>query len=507
MFRGSCFKLRVCPCIIFLLAGFTAPFPAEAQGFVSAVPSRARVFPEIASGVIAMKRDSAGRYYILATPPDLILTFSSDGKRIGQIPNLTAQNGKIQYAVDFDLDANGRVLVADRAANAVEIFSPEGALVAKVPVFAPTGVVALPDGQFAVSTLRSKRLVEIRSDDGALVRSFGDPGDAGLDPNSKQLQKLGKVSGDGDGDIFFAFTALADPTVRRYDRFGYVTSEAIFSASMYDPSPAATPDDRVQFGINFSETNFSDSYNAWTAVGNRGDILFGGGLSPGLGARTGHTAQSATEDILSTASASGPGGGGPGGMAGGGMVSAQGSYQQNSLQLHAGGGRAPEPAQMDRDRTTTAVRSMARCYSSILRTLLAAMPSGLPSATMMHRQTFCFRRLRDNPPRLRLGLAHLAVASEVSEGAADSAAVWAKGCSPASEVSDKEDSAVANPLRVTLPKDFRTSSRPVFRLLREHPLPHPHLVAHSLRTQNLREDPMTYTSVGDTGASAKVFTI
>lgn len=299
MFRGSCFKLRVCPCIIFLLAGFTAPFPAEAQGFVSAVPSRARVFPEIASGVIAMKRDSAGRYYILATPPDLILTFSSDGKRIGQIPNLTAQNGKIQYAVDFDLDANGRVLVADRAANAVEIFSPEGALVAKVPVFAPTGVVALPDGQFAVSTLRSKRLVEIRSDDGALVRSFGDPGDAGLDPNSKQLQKLGKVSGDGDGDIFFAFTALADPTVRRYDRFGYVTSEAIFSASMYDPSPAATPDDRVQFGINFSETNFSDSYNAWTAVGNRGDILFGGGLSPGLGARTGHTAQSATEDILS----------------------------------------------------------------------------------------------------------------------------------------------------------------------------------------------------------------
>jgi hypothetical protein len=324
------------------LAALSVPVPAHAQGIESAVLSRARVFPEFNSGVVAMKRDVAGHYYVLATPPTVIWILSADGKRIGQIPAAGSATAKIQYAVDFDLAPDGRILVADRAANAVEIFSPSGAAIAKIPVFAPTSVVALPNDQFAVSTLRSKRLVEVRADDGTLIRSFGDPADAGVTPDPKQLQNLGKISGDGAGDIFFAFTSIPDPTVRRYDRYGYVSSEATFSAELYNPSPAPAADDRVQFGLNYSETSFEDSYNTWVAVGNRGDIFFGGGLSPGLGAHLGNgpqTAESATDNILSTATASGVGGGGPGGAAGGGMMSAQGSFQQNSLQLHVGNRR------------------------------------------------------------------------------------------------------------------------------------------------------------------------
>ena len=328
--------------LVLALAGLSVPASASAQGFESAVLSRARVFPEFSSGVVAMKRDSAGHYYVLATPPNVIWILASDGKRIGQIPKAGSDTAKIQYAVDFDLAPDGRVLVADRAANAVEVFSPEGAPLARVAVFAPTSVVALPNDQFAVATLRSKRLVEVRSYQGALIRSFGDPADAGINPDSKQLQVLGKISGDGAGDIYYAFTALPDPIVRRYDRYGYVTSEATFSAELYDPSPAPAPDDRVQFGLNYSETSFTDSYNTWVAVGNRGDIFFGGGLSPGLGAHLGggpQTAESATDTVLATGTASGPGGGGPGGSAGGGMMSAQGSFQQNSLELHVGGRR------------------------------------------------------------------------------------------------------------------------------------------------------------------------
>ncbi len=328
--------------LILALIALSVPTPVNAQGFESAVLSRARVFPEFNSGVVAMKRDAAGHYYVLATPPNVIWILAADGKRIGQIPAAGFADAKIQYAVDFDLASDGRILVADRAANAVEIFSSEGAQLAKIPVFAPTSVVALPNDQFAVATLRSKRLVEVRDDDGTLIRSFGDPADAGVASDPKQLQNLGKISGDGAGDIFFAFTSIPDPTVRRYDRYGYVSSEATFSAEMYNPSPAPAPDDRVQFGLNYSETNFTDSYNTWVAVGNRGDIFFGGGLSPGLGAHLGNgpqTAQSATDNILSTATASGVGGGGPSGAAGGGMMSAQGSFQQNSLQLHVGNRR------------------------------------------------------------------------------------------------------------------------------------------------------------------------
>jgi hypothetical protein len=339
MFRRTRCKLRGFLCVTLLLAGFTVPHRANAQGFVNAVQSRARVFPEINSGVTAMKRDSAGRYYVLATPASVIWIFSPEGKRIGQIPRAGAETAKIQYAVDFDLDSEGFLLVADRAANAVEIFSPDGSLLKSIPVFAPTGVVALPGNQFAVSTLRSKRLVEIYTDQGDLVRSFGDPAEAGADP-LKQLQNLGRVFGDGAGDIYFAFTTLPDPTVRKYDRFGYAATNVTLAANLYAPSSAPAPNDRVQFGVSFSETSFSDSYNTWAAIGNKGDIFFGGGLSPGLGAHIGEgpaTAQSATASILSTGFASGPGGGGPGGATGGGMVSAQGTFQANSLRFHLGG--------------------------------------------------------------------------------------------------------------------------------------------------------------------------
>jgi hypothetical protein len=189
-------------------------------------------------------------------------------------------------------------------------------------------------------------LVEIFGEDGEMVRSFGDPAEGGADPDSRQMQSLGKVFGNGAGDIYYAFTALPDPTVRKYDRFGYAASDVKFDSNLYVAASTPTPDDRVQFGVNYSRTSFSDSYNTWAAIGNKGDIFFGGGLSPGLGAHNGEgpqTAQTATASILSTGMATGPGGGsgggGRGGGAGGGMMTAQGVIQPDSVQFHLGGKR------------------------------------------------------------------------------------------------------------------------------------------------------------------------
>jgi hypothetical protein len=343
MVFGLRWKLWEPSFVALLIAGFTAPYPVNAQGFVNAIPARARVFPEIRSGVTAMKRDSAGHYYVLANPPNVIWIFDADGKRSGQIPSAATGIAKIQYAADFDIASDGRVLVADRAANAVEIFSADGTFVAKIPVFAPTGIVGLPDHQFAVSTLRSKRLVEIHSDDGSLVRSFGELSEAGADPqSSQQLQSLGKVFGDGAGNIYFAFIALPDPTVRKYDCFGYAANDVTFDLKLYGTELPLDPTDRVQFGVNYSQSTFSDSYNTFVAIGNKGDIFFGGGLSPGLGSHNGEgpqTAQTAAANILSTGMATGPGGGGPGGAAGGRMLSAQGAITPDSKQFRLGGKR------------------------------------------------------------------------------------------------------------------------------------------------------------------------
>ena len=364
-----------------LLAGISVPVLVHAQGFEDSVPARARVFSAITSGVTAMKRDSAGRFYILASPPNVISIFSPEGARIGQIPGVAQRNSvgssgagssgegsaspQIRYAVDFDLDPDGRVIVADRGANAIEIFSPDGTLVARMPFFAPTSVVALAEGEFAVTTLRPGHLVQILDSTGKVVRSFGDPADAGVDADtrSKELQILGKISGDGLGHIYYSFASLPDPTVRKYDRYGYVASEAAYPENLYHKPSAPAPDDRVQFGFNFSQANFSERYDTWATIGNRGDILFGGGVSPGLGAHLGgglQTAQSASQSFLSTAS--GPG---PNGTMGSGMLSAQGSLQGgDNLLFHLG-------AKPPRNSSTSASGSDANgqdCFSgSILQ--------------------------------------------------------------------------------------------------------------------------------------------
>lgn len=321
--------------------------PVSAQQVQRVVHAQARVFPEVGAGVTAIKQDAAGRYYILAHPATFIRVLDPQGNPIGRIPTADALSARIVYAEDFDLDSSGRILVADRGANAIDIFLPNGKLVSSIHVFAPTSVVALPGGQFAVTTLRSARLVEIRDQHGTLIRKFGELADAGVDPTAspESLKDIGRLSGDSAGNLYFAFNTLPDPTFRKYDRFGYASAEATVPSNEFFQYSPRGPDDRVQVGMSFTETNLSDQVSAWTMVGSSGDVQFGGGLGTGFGGRMGGgpmSAESATEGILSTGIAGGDanepggrqGGYGNGGM--GGNISAQGSYQFGTLDLHLG---------------------------------------------------------------------------------------------------------------------------------------------------------------------------
>ncbi len=183
--------------------------------------ARARVFPEIGPGVSELKRDAAGRYYVLAAPATAIAVFDADGKRIGQIPAAGAAASKIAFAQDFDLDERGRLFVADRGANSVKIFAPDGTLAATIPVQAPLSIAALSGGDFAVTTLVSKRLVTVFDEHGTLISAFGDHIDSTDHPSLNELLNRGRVTGDLAGQIYFAFTYLPDPTIRKYDRSGF----------------------------------------------------------------------------------------------------------------------------------------------------------------------------------------------------------------------------------------------------------------------------------------------
>jgi hypothetical protein len=221
-----------------------APAAGQLENSAQEILARSRVFPEIGPGLIAMKRDSSGRYYILAAPANTIAVYSSSGKRIGQIPDTNSGGAKIAYAEDMDLDVEGQLYVADRGANAVKVFGPDGVLVASIPVAAPTSVAALPGHEFAVATVRSTRLVSIFDFHGNLVRSFGEFADASDRADLNQSLNRGRVFSDPAAHIYFAFTYLPVPTFRKYDRYGY----AAYEVSLSSPEFASrAQDERNQF--------------------------------------------------------------------------------------------------------------------------------------------------------------------------------------------------------------------------------------------------------------------
>jgi len=220
-------------------AGSAPPGFAQGPAFAREIQARRRVFPEIGPGVSALKRDAAGRYYILAAPATAVAVYDVDGHPLGQIPNAQSRGAKIVYASDIDVDADGRLFVADRGSNAVKIFGADGSLLETVPVAMPMSIAALSGLEFAATLLRSDRLVSLFNAQGRLARAFGEAPHSSGNPDGHAVLSHGRVYGDGRGQIYFVFTDLPDPTIRRYDRFGFAASEIALPASEFRPAPEA----------------------------------------------------------------------------------------------------------------------------------------------------------------------------------------------------------------------------------------------------------------------------
>jgi hypothetical protein len=203
--------------------------PAAGQDAGVEIRARARVLPDVGPGLIALKRDAAGRYYIICAPANAVLIFGPDGKRLGQVPDPGSadpkKSAKIVFADDMDVNSSGRVFVADRGANAVKIFSSDGSLAATVPIPGPTSIAALPGDEFAVTSLRYRHLMMIYGANGTLTRAIGDPADFAPHVDLSRTPDLGRVSSDPAGNLYFVFSFLPVPTIRRFDRFGYAGNE------------------------------------------------------------------------------------------------------------------------------------------------------------------------------------------------------------------------------------------------------------------------------------------
>jgi hypothetical protein len=78
--------------------------------------------------------------------------------------------------------------------------------------------------------VRSTRLVSIFDFHGNLVRSFGEFADASERADLNQSLNRGRVFSDPAAHIYFAFTYLPVPTIRKYDRYGYAAYEVALSS-------------------------------------------------------------------------------------------------------------------------------------------------------------------------------------------------------------------------------------------------------------------------------------
>jgi len=203
-----------------------------------------RILPSVGPGLRAIKRGADGRLLVLASPSPGLLVFDAHGKQvlsIGELP--VAANGAkgghalITFGEDCDTNAEGKIYVADRGANAIQVFSPDGTLLRSIPVKAPVAVAALPEGEVAVATLRERHLVIVFDKSGRDVREFGDPEPLAERAELNRFLNIGRLASDAQGHLFYGFEYLPEPTVRQYDRLGYAGQDIQFTA--LEAMPAA----------------------------------------------------------------------------------------------------------------------------------------------------------------------------------------------------------------------------------------------------------------------------
>jgi predicted DNA-binding WGR domain protein len=226
--------------VLCLLACLAGSLPAQDEVDLTA---RQRIFPGVGPGLRAVKQGMDGRIYVLASPSPGLIVFDAQGKQVLSVGALGtsagAKSGRelITFGEDCDADADGKIYVADRGANLIQIFSRDGALLRSIPVRAPISIAALPEGEVAVGTLREPHLVMVFDKNGRDVREFGDPEPLAERADLNRYLNIGKLATDAQGHLYYAFAYLPEPTVRQYDRLGYAGQDIQYTA--LEAMPAA----------------------------------------------------------------------------------------------------------------------------------------------------------------------------------------------------------------------------------------------------------------------------
>jgi predicted DNA-binding WGR domain protein len=220
--------------VLCLLASVCGSALAQDEGDLTA---KQRLLPGFGPGLKAIKKGADGRLYVLASPSPGLTVFDSAGKQVLAISEAPLSAGAanpsqtlLAFGEDCDVDAEGKIYVADRGANVIRVFSADGAPLRSIPVKNPTSVAALPEDEVAVGTLREPHLLIVFDKNGKEVREFGDPEPIAERPELNRYLNIGRLATDAAGHLYYAFTYLPEPTVRQYDRLGYAGQDIQYTA-------------------------------------------------------------------------------------------------------------------------------------------------------------------------------------------------------------------------------------------------------------------------------------
>jgi hypothetical protein len=219
---------------------FSVPSRAQEEyQFEHDLVAKERLYGQVGAGFREVHRGPDGNYYVLTAPAAAVQIYDPSGKRMGQVPSdagSTAKSGALVYGQSFDVDRDGRVVVCDRGAKAIKIYSPQGALAATIPNPAPVSVVFLPGGEFAVASPDRSQLITGYDLSGKVVREYGDREEITDRADVNRQANYGHVIADAAGNTYFAFDYLPEPTVRKFDRVGYLTSEISLKTLEFQPA-------------------------------------------------------------------------------------------------------------------------------------------------------------------------------------------------------------------------------------------------------------------------------
>ncbi|MGA2482542.1 MAG: hypothetical protein ABSF92_05445 [Candidatus Acidiferrales bacterium] len=247
---SSRFSRGVMLAAVALLVGWPAASRAQ-DDYVDEILATRRVFESVGPGLRAIRRDAAGHYYLLTAPGTAVLVFDAQGKGLRQVPpapnppgpaaeaasTTTPSPNAIVFGEGLDVDTDGRVYVADRGANLVRVFNPDGTPSLTIPIVGPNSVAAIGEGEIAVATAKSPRLVTVFDRRGKVVREFGDPAEMAERPDLNRFLNIGHLDTDAHGHLYYSFAFLPEPTVRKYDRLGYAS--LVIEANTIDSEPEA----------------------------------------------------------------------------------------------------------------------------------------------------------------------------------------------------------------------------------------------------------------------------